>query len=260
MTVSAATASGSEWIIPFTDNILGTGYTPQIGGTFDGIVLTNTSVNETDGARPRVMTIAGSTTNTGSITIGTGALIMSLSEPLSPSSAGSFSLKLGIGTIAGTMTLTGNLNTLIFTPTSPLIAGTYTFTNTTGATDWPAGSNAVSQIFPNLLVTDITPPTNGSILINNGATTTTSQTVSLTLGASDNIGVATMMVSDSPAFIGAAWEPYATAKVNWSLASSALGVQTVYVRFRDLALNISPSYSDDITIVAPPPSGGGGGG
>lgn len=36
----------------------------------------------------------------------------------------------------------------------------------------------------------------------------------------------------------------------------------VYVRFRDLALNVSADYSDSITIVSAPlvPSGGGGGG
>lgn len=203
------------------------------------------------------MTIAGTATSTGTIVIGTGALTMTVSEPLSPSSTGSFSLKLGTGSIAGTMALTGNLSTLIFTPASPLVVGTYTLSNTIGAVDWPAGTNSVSQIFPSLIVPDITPPGTGSVLINAGAATTTSQTVSLNLSASDNIGVTSMMISNSPAFAGASWESYATVKAGWSLASGTLGVQAVYVRFRDSALNVSPDYSDSITIVAPPPSGGG---
>lgn len=250
--MSAATASGSDWVLPFTDNTLGTGNLPQIGGVFDGITLLNGSVNEEDGAHPRIMTIAGVAATGPTITIGTGALTMGLSEPLSPSSAGSFSLKLETGTIAGTMTLTGSLSTLVFTPASPLAAGAYTLTNTTGATDWSAGANILSQTFPGLLVPDITPPGAGSILINNGASTTTSQTVSLNLSASDNVGVTSMMLSNSPTFSGAVWESYATTRANWTLDSSTLGAHTVYVRFRDLALNVSPDYSDSITIVAAP--------
>jgi hypothetical protein len=68
-----------------------------------------------------------------------------------------------------------------------------------------------------------------------------------------------MMVSNSATFVGASWEAYATTKANWNLASSALGAQTVYVKFRDSALNVSPIYSSSITIVSVPSSGGGGG-
>lgn len=200
MTVSAATASGSDWVLPFTDGVLGTASLPQIGGVFDGVTLLNGSINEEDGARPRVMTIAGTAATGPTITIGTGTLTLGLSEPLSPSATGSFLLKLGASTVPGIMALTGNLRTLVFTPTAPLAAGTYTLTNTTGATDWSAGANSVSQTFPSLLVPDITPPGTGSILINNGASTTTSQIVSLNLSASDNIGVTGMMLSNSPAF------------------------------------------------------------
>lgn len=204
------------------------------------------------------MTIAGTNTTTGSINIGTGALTMTISESLFPSSTGSFSLNLGTGAVAGIMSLTGNLSTLVFTPTSSLSQGTYTLTNTTGAIDWPAGTNTLSQIFPSLIVPDTIPPGTGSVLINAGAASTTSQTVSLTLGASDNIGVSQMMISNSPTFAGASWEAYATSKASWTLASGTLGTQTVYVKFRDATLNESIAYSDSITIVAvPPPSSGG---
>lgn len=206
------------------------------------------------------MTIAGTNTTTGSINIGTGALTMTISESLFPSSTGSFSLNLGTGTIAGIMSLTGNLSTLVFTPASSLSQGTYTLSNTTGAIDWPAGINVMSQAFPSLIVPDTIPPGTGSILINEGVASTTSQTVSLTLGAFDNIGVSQMMISNSPTFSGASWEAYVTSKASWILASGILGAQTVYVKFRDATLNESIAYSDSITIVAVPPSSSGGGG
>lgn len=84
---------------------------------------------------------------------------MGISEPLAPTSAENFSLKLGANTVPGTMILTGNLSTLLFTPTSPLVAGTYTLVNTTGATDWSVGANILSQTFPSLIVPDTTAPT-----------------------------------------------------------------------------------------------------
>lgn len=156
--------------------------------------------------------------------------------------------------------MTGNLSTLIFTPAGILLPGAYTLANTTSATDWSAGANILAQTFPALIVPDITPPGTGSILINAGAATTTSQTASLTLSDTDNVGVTEMMISNASAFTGATWEAYATNKASWLLASSALGAQTVYVKYRDLALNVSPISSATITIIAPPAGGGGGGG
>lgn len=206
------------------------------------------------------MTIAGSTTTISSITIGTGAFSFVASEQLSPTSVGSFSLLLGTGAISGNMTFSGtDLRTLVFTPTSPLLAGTYTLSNGTGASDWSVGANSLSQAFPSLIVPDTTLPT-GSILINAGAASTTSQTVSLTLAGSDNIGVTSMIVSNSPTFVGASWEAYATTRAGWVLSSSAAGTYTVYVKFRDAALNESAPYSDSINIVAAPVTSGGGGG
>lgn len=256
-----ASSSGSNWILPFSDNTLLSGATPEIGGTFDSVSLTNPLVNEEDGAAPRIISIAGTQTTATGIVIGTGVLSMDISEPLVPTATGSFTLRKGTGTIAGTYTLTGNLSTLVFTPSTTLTPGTYTLTNTTGATDWSAGANILSQTFPSLIVADTTAPGTGSVLINAGATSTASQAVTLTLGSSDNVGVTGMMLSNVATFSGAVWEAYATAKA-WNLASSSVGTYTVYARFRDAALNVSPDYSDSIALVAapvtPPPSGGGG--
>jgi hypothetical protein len=94
---------------------------------------------------------------------------------------------------------------------------------------------------------DNTPPT-GSILINGGAPTTPSSSVTLTLSATDNCGVASMRFSND----GTTWadlEPYATTK-NWTLASGE-GTRTVYVYFKDGAGNASGIYSDSITVYSP---------
>jgi hypothetical protein len=91
-------------------------------------------------------------------------------------------------------------------------------------------------------ITDITPPTNTSIIVNGGATITTSTNVTLTLGAID---VAQMMISNDSSFIGASWEAYTTSK-SWTLTAGN-GSKTVYAKFRDSALNVSVIVSDMIT-------------
>lgn len=46
VTPGVATASGSSWILPFTDGVLATGQLPQIGGVFDTVTIGNTTVAE----------------------------------------------------------------------------------------------------------------------------------------------------------------------------------------------------------------------
>lgn len=46
VTPGVATASGSYWILPFTDGVLATGQLPQIGGVFDTVIISNTTVAE----------------------------------------------------------------------------------------------------------------------------------------------------------------------------------------------------------------------
>jgi len=91
--------------------------------------------------------------------------------------------------------------------------------------------------------------TSGYITINNGALTTYSQNVTLSFSAS---GVNQMYVTNiAGCGSGGSWEPYATSK-NWTLAQSN-SLATVYVKFRDAALNETICYSDDI-IHAPCPT------
>jgi len=92
---------------------------------------------------------------------------------------------------------------------------------------------------------DITPPTDTSIVIANNATSTTSTTVNLALGA---VGASHMMIGNDSLFTSSTWEVYTTTKT-WVL-TSATGTKMVYTKFRDTAGNISSVVSDTIELLA----------
>jgi FtsP/CotA-like multicopper oxidase with cupredoxin domain len=82
-----------------------------------------------------------------------------------------------------------------------------------------------------------------SVKINNGAVLTNDSNVTLTLAASDPVGIASMQFSNDGVNYSPE-EPYATTK-EWSLASVD-GLNTVYVRFRDMSLGGGNLY-DPVT-------------
>ena len=106
--------------------------------------------------------------------------------------------------------------------------------------------------------TDTTAPTNPSISINSGSSSTTSTSVTLTLSASDDTGVTGYYVSEStitPSLTSANWVSVtsaasysATAAFTLSGGSVGDNTKTVYVWFKDSAGNISASASDSITL------------
>ena len=69
-------------------------------------------------------------------------------------------------------------------------------------------------------------PTETTLSINSGATTTSSHDVTLNLGAK---GATAMIVANNPFFTGAGWESYAASKT-WTLAAGD-GAKTVYAKF-----------------------------
>jgi hypothetical protein len=99
---------------------------------------------------------------------------------------------------------------------------------------------------------DTTPPT-GSVLINGGNATTADRTVTLTLQATDRYGVAGMLVSESPYFLGAEWTPFAR-RATLTLAG-ADGARTVYAKFRDTNGWESAAVNDSITLDTTLPTG-----
>lgn len=105
----------------------------------------------------------------------------------------------------------------------------------------------------NLLSSDTTIPTNGTISIAGGASTTSSTTVSVAISATDNIGVTGYYLNESSSTPSAgSFTPVSSATsfsttVNFNL-SSGDGLKQVYVWFIDAAFNISSAYSDTITL------------
>ncbi|GFO60312.1 laccase [Geomonas silvestris] len=100
---------------------------------------------------------------------------------------------------------------------------------------------------------DTTVPT-GSITINGGATTTVSQTVTLTLSASNPVPVTQMALSTDGGATWLPYEPYVTTR-SITLLPLGSGVRTVSVRFKDSLGAVSPVYTASITVALPLPTG-----
>ncbi len=92
----------------------------------------------------------------------------------------------------------------------------------------------------------------GTISINSGAARTGTESVSLTLSATDDQGVADMSFSNDN-ITWSAWVPYGTTQ-NWSL-STGDGTKVVYARYRDTVGNIG-IFTDDIILDTTGPLGG----
>ncbi|MFH1288839.1 MAG: putative Ig domain-containing protein [bacterium] len=114
-----------------------------------------------------------------------------------------------------------------------------------------SGDRKQSDRFSFTTLGDNTKPT-GSILVNNGATSTSSYSVTLNLTATDSSsGVKNMRLSNN----GNNWTNWVnyTTEYSWNLADQKYGSQpglssyTVYVKYRDEQNNESDVYSDTIT-------------
>ena len=106
-----------------------------------------------------------------------------------------------------------------------------------------------SAVFSDYIRLDTAPPT-GGIVINNGALTTASPSVTLGLIWSDGAGagVTRMRFSDN----GSTWTAWESQKATRAHTLPAgLGYHTVRVQYTDAAGNYSTIYSDYIKLVAP---------
>jgi len=106
--------------------------------------------------------------------------------------------------------------------------------------------------------TDTDAPINGSIVINSGATSTTSTSVTLALSASDVGSVNGVFVSETnstPAYNDPGWSAI-SATTSYSdnafafTLSAGVGTKTVYAWFKDTSDNISTPVSDTINLVS----------
>ena len=113
---------------------------------------------------------------------------------------------------------------------------------------------------------DTTAPA-GSISINSGASSASSTSVTLSISATDSVGVTEYYASETsttPPASASGWTSVTSttnysANVSFTL-SSGDGTKTVYVWFRDEVGNVSASISDTITLSTTTTGGGGGGG
>ena len=109
--------------------------------------------------------------------------------------------------------------------------------------------NNKSAVFSDYIRLDTILPT-GSIIINNGAATTTSRSVTLKLTWSDSgAQVSRMRFSDDGAH-WTNWMPQTATRAH-TLPLATLGNQTVRVQYLDGAGNYSLVYNDYIKLVAP---------
>jgi hypothetical protein len=89
------------------------------------------------------------------------------------------------------------------------------------------------------IILDVTAPTGSVSIVGPTGKRARASTVTLALSATDDVsGVGSMMLSNRADFAGASWQAYATS-ATWTLDVN----NTVYVRFRDNAGNVSQTYS-----------------
>ena len=116
----------------------------------------------------------------------------------------------------------------------------------------PQSGTALPTDSINLVINDTNAPTNPAISINSGSSTSTSTSVTLSLLASDVVGVTGYYLSQTnstPASNASGWSAVTSstsfsASDNYTLSS--LGLNTVYVWYKDAVGNVSSPASDTI--------------
>jgi hypothetical protein len=97
---------------------------------------------------------------------------------------------------------------------------------------------------------DTTPPT-GTFIIDNGAQFTNNRNITLLLNASDAYGVASIMISENPQFLGATWSSFAPL-INFTL-SIGDGDKIIYLKMKDSNGWESTIISNRIVLDTIPP-------
>ncbi|GAA4842114.1 hypothetical protein GCM10023331_28880 [Algivirga pacifica] len=108
----------------------------------------------------------------------------------------------------------------------------------------------VTPVISDEVVIDNTPPMAGKLVINNDATYTNHKDkrvkLNLTVAEGDS-----MMISNRPTFEEAEWESFVQQKA-WTLEGDD-DIKTVYVKYKDIAGNVSEVYEDNIILDRQPP-------
>lgn len=243
----------SSWYLLFDDNIFHSWETPQIISSWVSFwniwQISNSSIIEEDTSKPVLLKVDWqSILSNSSVSVWSWVISFEFSENLSPWSWSWFS----IPWVSWNFSL--NEKILTFTPSSSISAWNYSLSvDGNLAKDLANNKNWVSQINISLIVWDTQSPAWTSIwswtwiIINNWSSTTNNRYVQLSLSASDNVWVDKMWISNSSTFASWDFENYSTSKNNWDLWSTNW-TKIVYVKFKDVAWNISPTYSASISL------------
>jgi alpha-tubulin suppressor-like RCC1 family protein len=105
----------------------------------------------------------------------------------------------------------------------------------------------ISIAYRGTIILDTLAPT-GSVSLNNGDASTSQTAVTASLNSSDGGSGVTQMQLSWDNITWQAWEVYAVTKS--VIASGGVGTKTLYVRFRDLAGNVSTVANDSIILTA----------
>lgn len=203
-----------------------------------------------DTLAPVVSTV--SPVNGASNVLVNAVISVTFNEDLNPATVTASNFLINSGVITGTVSYSNKIAVFYPDPGQLVKGTTYTVTLKTGITD--IAGNALLDPFSWSFTTenqgDVTPPSNGSILIN-GPPLTNNSAVTLTLAAADDNIVTEMQLSNDN-INWSPWESFATTK-SWQLFNGD-GEKTAYARFRDAAGNISVVYpSNTVTLDTTPP-------
>jgi len=104
-----------------------------------------------------------------------------------------------------------------------------------------------SASYNDTITLDTVGPNLTQFVINDNDVATNNLSSTLTIGGLDGTtAIDDMMLSEASDFTGASWEAYATTKA--FTLSSGEGTKTVYLKFRDVANNVSSVFSDTISV------------
>ena len=158
------------------------------------------------------------------------------------------------------ITKTNSLSTTkSYTLSSPGQVGTFTKTVYLWVKDSAGNVSDYASDSIQLIITDQSAPTNPSITINSGASSTASSSVTLSLSALDDGGVTgyyLSQTSSTPSSSASGWTSVTSATSYSGSVSHTLtggsGLKTVYVWFQDSAGNVSSEANDSITYYSIP--------
>jgi len=250
-TISAVEKSHSLYAW-FRDSVGGTSTQASASIIYDSTAPTVSSVSINSGDSTTTNTVVSLTISASDSLSGITAYYASESSTAPSSSS----------TDWADITATNSLSTTkSYTLSSPGQVGTFTKIVYLWVKDSAGNVSDSASDSIQLIITDQSAPTNPSISINSGASSTASSSVTLSLSATDDIGVTgyyLSQTSSTPSSSASGWTsvtsaPSYSASVSYTL-SGGNGTNTVYVWFKDSAGNVSSSDSDSITLQDDPPS------